>query len=193
MKLSDEELLTLWKHSRDFHNTALRAFGRNIPKRSKDESITVAEIDALRALRVALHDGRFIAIGFPEPRRHGDRALLIPREAWAPDTTGFELEIGPGVLGYWHYNGLAYCEVRIAATPDHLTRTRGRPTVKPLFEEAIRTMIDRGEVDPSRTQKSHFKRIRQVTEELFPMQKARIKQTSDRSIAGFFQPFFNDL
>jgi hypothetical protein len=193
MTLNSDELHQLWRISKSFNQVAIEAFCESTPVGTDNESMSDDELKAHRELRKALHDGRFIAIGFPEPKRIGDQPVEIPREAWAPDPTDFQLEIGPGVLGLWPYQDSHFCEVRIAPTAEHLTRTGGRSSLGNLLTKAINELVSEGQIDVSRRQNEHFKMIRERAIQLFPTNKAEIRKSDKRTAAKYFSPIFNDL
>lgn len=193
MTLNSDELHQLWRISKSFHEVAVEAFCDSAPTKNENVSVSDDEIKANRELRKALHDGRFFGIGFPEPKRIGDQPVVIPKEAWAPDPTGFQLETGPGVLGRWPYEDSYFCEVRIAPTAEHLTRTGGRSSLENLLTEAIKDLVSEGQIDVSRAQNDHFQMIRERAILLFPKNKAEIGKSHDRTVAKYFSPIFNRL
>jgi hypothetical protein len=193
MTLNSDELHQLWRISKSFNQVAIEAFCEGTPVGTDNESMSDDELKAYKELRKALHDGRFFGIGFPEPKRIGDQPVVIPKEAWAPDPTGFQLEIGPGVLGRWPYEDSDFCEVRIAPTAEHLTRTGGRSSLGNLLIKAIEELVSEGKIDVSRAQKDHFQMIRERAILLFPRNKAEIGKSHDRTVAKYFSPIFNGL
>lgn len=193
MDLTGKELTELWTRSEPFVKVALKDFGREGSHNWAEKEFLEEDIEALRKLRLALLDGRYIATGFPEPKRYGDLAIQIPKEAWAPDTSGWQLEIGPGVLGQWVVDGLTICNVRIAVSAHHLTKSGGRPTLGPILRGSINHMVEEKLIDVSKPQKSYFEAIRATAIDLYPMHKAEIEKASDRTISKYFSPVFNSL
>lgn len=193
MKLTSNELTKLWGLSHTFSRVAVQAFGKNIPKEDANGHITNAEIAACHDLRAALCDGRYIGIGFPEPKRFGDFAVLIPRDAWLPDPTGFQLLIGPDILGRWSYGDHSFCDVRIATSAKHITKSGGRDTLQFILEDTLSQMVKNNEIDTSKTQVSHFDVIRRRAAGLYPMHKAKIHKSGDRVISKYLSPVFNKL
>tara|TARA_R110002049_G_scaffold67111_1_gene174500 strand:- start:361 stop:732 length:372 start_codon:yes stop_codon:yes gene_type:complete len=118
---------------------------------------------------------------------------LIPREAWLPDPTGFQLLIGPDVLGRWSYGDYIFCEVRIATSGKHITKSGGRDTLQFIFEDTLSQMVENHEIDTSKTQVAHFDAIRDRGAGLYPMHKAKIHRSGDRVIAKYLSPVFNEL
>jgi hypothetical protein len=193
MELSSNEITKLWGLSHTFSRVAVQAFGKNIPKEDANGNITNAEIAACHDLRAALCDGRYIGIGFPEPKRYGDNAVLIPRDAWLPDPTGFQLLIGPDILGQWSYGDHSFCEVRIATSAKHIVKTGGRDTLQFIFETVLDQMVENDEIDTSKTQVAHFDAIRERGTALYPMHKVMIQGSSNRVISKYLSPVFNKL
>ena len=187
-----EELLRLWEGSENFEKVALRAYGQDTPLRAEGESISDEELDAFKALRDALIDGRFIGIGFAAPKRLGDHPIQIPKEAWVPDPSALRLGF-PDVFGGLPHGADYICDVRVLATAKHLTKTDGRPTFERIFTLAIKQMAKDGEIDVGRKQTSHFPAVRQRAVQMFPLHKAEIDGASTRTIAKYFSPIFNSL
>lgn len=187
-----EELLRLWEGSESFEKVAVRAYGQNIPVRGEGESISDEELEAYKALRDALIDGRFIGIGFATPKRFGDRPIQIPKDAWVPDPPALRLGF-PDVFGGLPYGTHYFSEVRVLATAKHLTQTDGRPTFERIFTLAIEQMALDGEIDISKTQTSHFPKVRQRANQMFPLHKAEIDGARPRTISKYFAPIFNKL
>ena len=187
-----EELLRLWEGSESFEKVAVRAYGQNIPVRAGGESISDEELEAYKALRDALIDGRFIGIGFATPKRFGDHPIQIPKEAWVPDPPALRLGF-PDVFGGLPYGAHYFAEVRVLATAKHLIQSGGRPTFERIFTLAIEQMAAAGEIDVAKHQTEHFPRIRQRAQEMFPLHKAEIEGARPRTIAKYFSPFYNDL
>jgi hypothetical protein len=150
------------------------------------------ELNAFKSLRDALLDGRFFGIGFPEPKRPGDYPLQIPHDAWAPEPEALRLGF-PDVWGRLPYGTSSFCEVRIAPTAEHLTRTQGRPTLAPILTKAIYQMADDGEIDTSKKQTAHFPQVRQRAKQMFPSHKDEIDRAKDRTISKYFSSIFNNL
>ncbi len=187
------KLTELWTRSDVFAKVAWESFGEKAPIPEEAMKTSDKELEAYVKLRRALHDGRYIGIGFADPRRHGDLAMQIPKAAWAPNKTGFELEIGPVCFGHWKFEGLYYLDVRIAPDSKHLTKSGGRPTLGPIINDSILQMKPGGEIDVSKTQVSHFDQIRETAAKLYPMHKAEILKSKDRTIAKYFSKFFNEI
>lgn len=187
-----EELLRLWEGSESFEKVAVRAYGQNIPVHAKGESISDEELEAYKSLRDALIDGRFIGIGFATPKRFGDRPIQIPKEAWVPDQPALRLGF-PDVFGGLPYGADYFCDVRVLASAQHLTKTDGRPTFERIFTLAIEQMAMDGEIDVAKNQTAHFSKVRLRAKQMFPLHKAEIEGASRRTIAKYFAPFFNSL
>jgi hypothetical protein len=193
MELSNNEITKLWGLSHRFSRVAVQAFEKNIPKEDENGNITNAEIAACHDLRAALCDGRYIGIGFPEPKRFGDFAVLIPRDAWLPDPTGFQLLIGPDILGRWSYGDHSFCEVRIANSAKHIIKTGGRDTLQFIFKDVLDQMVENDEIDTSKTQVAHFVAIRERATALYPMHKVKIQGSVNRVISKYLSPIYNKL
>lgn len=193
MELSRAEITSLWQISQTFTETANRDFRDVILPDDPQDVIADKGYAACRKLNEALQVGRYFAIGFAEPRRFGDSPVAIPSKAWEPDPTGFRIIDWPDFFEKWSYEQFVFCDVRIAASARHKIKTGGRDTLRPIFNDAITQMANDNEINTSKEQKTHFDAVRSKSIELYPMHKAHISKASNRTVAKYFSPIYNEL
>lgn len=156
MPMSENERLSLWKNGQTFSALATVHFkSRDIPQFPSTQSDFDEQTARLNRLNDGLLAGKFIAFGFPEPKRIGDVPHIIPRDAWEPDEMNRNL-VEVSMNNRLEYDGLYFTDIRVVSPQSQIIKTDGRPTLGPILTDISTEMKNAGDIDVSRQQKDHF-------------------------------------
>jgi len=142
--------------------------------------------------------GYLHGFGYELPRSTAALPVAIPKSAWSG-----RLDWDNSALSY---QGIELCAVRLTTNrirneildrghvpPAPSTKARGRPSIGPDIEAAFHALNRAGEIDPSKSAKSHFVKIRKWLELNRPNLLVPAASISSEAIRAHFAPLFNGL
>lgn len=144
-----------------------------------------------------IEQGHLHGFGYELPRKLENEPVAIPKEAWAGKCNWDK--------GSLSYRGLEFVDVRLTTnrirneilargsvdtTPPNAV---GRPSVKAEILAAIHALHEAGEIDPTKSQKSHFPKALRWLELNRPDMYPAPKTISYETFRKYFAPFFRDL
>ncbi|NKX37371.1 hypothetical protein HGG70_05405 [Rhodobacteraceae bacterium R_SAG4] len=144
-----------------------------------------------------LQNAQLIAYGFEPPRRMDGQPVEIPATYWTGRVQWDECKLT--------VQGLEFIEIRIVTpqvrdevlkpskieTPE--AQATGRPSIKPLIEEAFHALLSDGLIDPTKSAKAHYPVVRQWLQSNKPEAGANATSPTDEGIRKYFSPLFRDL
>lgn len=166
------------------------------------QTIVQARLDLKKEMQsnilAYLKDERLFAYGFEPPRKLSSIPVPLPRESWSGVYDWDESAI--------KYAGLDFVQVRLitrearneilgAREPSPVVNPplKGRPSVAPQILVAAQAMLASGQIDISRSAKSHFQEIRNWLRGNAQDLPVAPDEINDETIRRVFAPVFNEL
>tara|TARA_R100000935_G_scaffold30156_1_gene50478 strand:+ start:24326 stop:25072 length:747 start_codon:yes stop_codon:yes gene_type:complete len=166
------------------------------------QDILQARLNVTKALQgnilEYLKDGHAFAYGFEPPRHLASVPVALPKGIWkgAFDWNSSTIT----------YAGLSFVQVRVTtrrirkeilnlgeAAPIPPAASRGRPSVARSIRAAANALLQAGEIDVSRSARSHHPDIRNWLLENTDDLPVAPKDIHDETIRQYFSPIFNEL
>lgn len=138
--------------------------------KQKVDDFAAYETELLQKLYEEIESGNLVSIGYREPIGASDFPVLIPLKFWSPEQISLETSSAKFLKAN-------YSAVRIAENPnreidfsvyDSEPPSAGRSTNAPELIEAYEYLLDRGQIDYTKTFKSQIDKIRQAAFHLNP-------------------------
>lgn len=138
--------------------------------KQKVDDFSEYETELLQKLYEEIKSEHLICIGYREPIGSSDFPVLIPRKYWPPQAISLE-------TSSVKFLDADYSAIRVAENPkreidfsvyDSEPPSAGRSTSAPELIEAYEYLLDRGQIDYTKTFKSQIEKIRQAVFHLHP-------------------------